>query len=236
MLIYSYPLHQRRRRGDQGPPFAFHPGTSHLGAAEDDGDNDKWRGKVVGLQYYELFHQKFAEIYQQRSLDLTPLTTELEAESDPLAIAPSPPISEDNSPLPPDHSQLNDSETSFSPLGEYDSPYLGSPQTTTMMILDDFVDAQYELDSFNTDSPLIESYYLSDGHSHFSGHSHSSSIRSHGRKISQKLHRLVGNLTLPRGDRPVGRSAPKTPAEIFRESLFEASSHRDHFMDKDATQ
>lgn len=233
MLIYSYPRHQRRRQGGQAPPFVFYPGASPLGAA-DNGDNDTGRGRLAGLQYYELFRQKFAQVYQRWSLDLVPLVTEVEAESDPCATAQSPLLFADNSPLLSGYSQLDDSEASFSPPGDYDSSYPGSPQTTTGMILDDFVDAQYELDSFNADSPLIESYYLSDGHSQFSGHSHSSSIRSHGRKISQKLHRFVGNLTSPRGDRPLGRTAPKTPAEIFRESLFEASSHRDHFVDKDA--
>lgn len=188
---------------------------------------------MVGLQYYELFHQKFAEIYQQRHLELASLATELEVESDPFGLGQSSPTSGDTSPLRADYSPINDSEASFSPLGECVNSYPDSPQTTTDMILDDFIDAQDELDSLSADSPLIESYYLSDALSHHSGHSHSSSIRSHGRKISQRLHRFVGHLTSPRGDRPMGQSTQKTPAEIFRESLLEASSQRDCFIDSD---
>lgn len=59
------------------------------------------------------------------------------------------------------------------------------------------------------------------------------SFRDHQRKISRKIHQFVhrvSGLASPR-PRSTTASTPKSPSEVFRTSLLEATSQRDSFID-----
>lgn len=226
------------------------------------------RAAAKGLQHYENFHSKFAQIYNSSTIERTgKISMNIESfesfESfdgsvnscieEMVKVLDDLPISDDKE------------DDDSSPTGERTTIDHQSSESsaTTSIILDDFTDDDtmrglevsqktfvtcnskvampppppspsyyYSPSTSSTcDSPLSETpinLYLSS-----IPNSETSSLRYHRRRISQKIHNMISRVSGLASPRSQSRIVPrKSPAEAFRDSLAEANSQRDSFLDR----
>ncbi|PJF17894.1 hypothetical protein PSACC_02218 [Paramicrosporidium saccamoebae] len=185
-----------------------------------------------GIQNYELFTQMFAKIYNgETSLDATLTEVCKEVLKSPTMTRMSSIMGalDLNSPNSEDFYETESVESS----------------AATSLILEDFIIEELETDrksifvnadyARNALTPLsaLASDVSSYSPSIISEHSARSSLGGHRRKLSERLNRLVDRVSGRSSTRSVSRVEPrKTHVEIFRDSLAEASSLRDSFIEQ----
>lgn len=199
------------------------------------------KGITLGLHWYRHFHEGFAQMYNDKVA-----TVSMDRDEGGLF----------NSNAVTDMTEQTCSLQSL--LSLIENPHRrdsSSHGCNTVDILQDFVDVLDKESSgpekgFDSDddqslsptSPTMPDYYhvsLPKYYSHdkvllveFGEKPGTLNFRDHQRKISHKIHRLVHRVSELASPRiRLATANPKSPSEVFRDSLLEATSQRDSFVD-----
>lgn len=232
--------------------FEFHPQKAIVGKAA---SSRRSKGITLGFHWYRHFHEGFAQMYNDKvatvSMDrdegglfnsnvVTNMTEQTCSLQCLLSLIEDPHRRDSSS-----HS-CNTVDILQDFVDVLDKDSFGLDKDAFGLDRDSFgPEKGFESDddqSLSPTSPTMPDYYhvsLPKYYSHdkvllvgFGEKPGTLSFREHQRKISHKIHRLVHRVSELASPRiRLATSNPKSPSEVFRDSLLEATSQRDSFVD-----